>query len=97
MPETKKKTTTKTKTSKPRKRTKNQALKDELKCSTTSLNDKRFTKLVDSIIIENQQDEFEIKKYRKNKWAYILAIGSIVLIVALVIIIILAIVYHWAG
>ncbi|MFV8483564.1 hypothetical protein [Mycoplasma sp. 31_09] len=80
------------------KKSKHEALKAEMKCnSTTSLNDKRFTKLVDSIIIENQQDEFEIKKYRKNKWAYILAIGSIIVIIALVVLIILAIIYKWAG
>ncbi|MFV8418351.1 hypothetical protein ACNQ17_00115 [Mycoplasma sp. Sp48II] len=90
-----KQTTTK---SKKTKKSKHAALKAEMQCnSTTSLNDKRFTKLVDSIIIENQQDEFEIKKYRKNKWAYFLAIGSIILIIALVVIIILAIVYKWAG
>ncbi|MFV8477704.1 hypothetical protein [Mycoplasma sp. VS410B] len=90
-----KQTTTK---SKKTKKSKHAALKAEMQCnSTTSLNDKCFTKLVDSIIIENQQDEFEIKKYRKNKWAYFLAIGSIILIIALVVIIILAIVYKWAG
>ncbi|MFV8468371.1 hypothetical protein [Mycoplasma sp. VS42A] len=84
--------------SKKPKKSKHAALKAEMECnSTTSLNDKRFTKLVDSIIIENQQDEFEIKKYRKNKWAYFLAIGSIILIIALVVIIILAIIYKWAG
>ncbi|WLP85911.1 hypothetical protein [Mycoplasma seminis] len=82
-----------TKTKKTSKKTNTKTLQME----NSSQNDKRFTKLVDSIIKENQQDEFEIKKYRKNKLAYGLAISSILFLVLLVILIILAITLKWGS
>ncbi|SJZ41327.1 hypothetical protein [Mycoplasmopsis verecunda] len=83
------------------KKTKTKKIKESkktntIKLNTTAQNEKRFTKLVDSIIKENEQDEFEIKKYRKNKVAYALAILSVIVILLLVILIICAIVYGWA-
>lgn len=62
---------------------------------STIKSEKKYTQLVDLVIEENVKDETSVKRYKKNRLAYILAIFSLVLLIALVAVLITAIVLKW--
>ncbi|QNM93885.1 hypothetical protein H9M94_01255 [Mycoplasma sp. Pen4] len=94
---TNKKTTKKKKTTTTTKRKTKKSAPLEMDANLGTLSDKRFTKLIDNIILENEQDKMIVKKYRTNKLAYILAIIVIILIIAAISILIVGLVDNWFG